>query len=521
VRLHDFLDYWARERPGAEFAVAGGKSLTYADAAMVANRVANRLVALDCQKGSRVAVLAKNAPWFAVLYFAAAKAGVVLLPLNWRLTPNEWVGILNDAEPSVLIAGHDFVAGVDDIRDELTSVEHYVAEGGEDLGGWVAFERWLSDGRVTPPDVEVGARDALYQMYTSGTTGAPKGAMLSHGAVTANVVQVSLAHPVSAGDRGLVVLPMFHAAVIPAAFSVVCRGGSLFVLDAFDPEQVVRVLAQERISVATLVPAMLQACLVTVEDVADRRYEFLRSIYYGASPIAEDTLRRAIDAFGCAFVQSYGMTEAAQALTFLSAADHRLALDSRPELLLSAGRPAVGTTLQVVDASDSLLPAGRPGEILARGPQLMSGYWRRPDETAQTLGDGWLHSGDVGRIDDDGYLFVEDRIKDLVVSGGENVYPRIVEGVLFEHPGIAEAAVIGVPDERWGEAVKAVVALRPGITCTQQEILDFCRPRLGGFERPRSVDFVDALPRTATGKVLKRVLREAYWAGHDRRVSGA
>jgi acyl-CoA synthetase (AMP-forming)/AMP-acid ligase II len=521
VRLHDLLEYWARERPAAEFAIAGGRRLTYAEAAAVTNRLANRLLALGCRKGSRVAVLAKNAPWYPLLYFAAAKAGVVLVPVNWRLTPSEWVGILNDAEPSVLIVGDDHVAGTDDIRAELTEIEHFVAEGADRGSGWSALERWVTDGPATPPDVEVSASDALYQMYTSGTTGMPKGAVLSHGAVAWNVVQVSLAHPVSPGDRGLVVLPMFHAAVIPAAFSVVGRGGSLVILDAFDPEQVVRALDRERISVATLVPAMLQACLVAVDDVTDRRYEFLRSIYYGASPIAEDTLRRAIEAFSCGFVQSYGMTEAAQALTFLTAADHRLALDARPELLLSAGRPAPGTTLQVVDATDAPAPTGTPGEILARGPQLMSGYWRRPDETEQTLRGGWLHTADVGRIDDDGYLFVEDRIKDVIVSGGENVYPTVVERVLFEHPAIAEAAVIGVPDERWGETVKAVVALRPATTCSEGEILAFCRPRLAGFQRPRSVDFVDALPRTATAKVLKRVLREPYWAGRDRRVSGA
>jgi acyl-CoA synthetase (AMP-forming)/AMP-acid ligase II len=264
---------------------------------------------------------------------------------------------------------------------------------------------------------------------------------------------------------------------------------------------------------------MLQA-IVSVENVADRRYDVLRSIYYGASPIAESTLRGVIDAFGCGFVQSYGMTEAAQALTFLTADDHRLALAGRPDLLLSAGRPAAGTELQVVDGADSPRPAGTPGEILARGPQLMSGYWRRPEATAHALRAGWLHTGDVGRIDEDGYLFIEDRLSDMIVSGGENVSLRVVEDVLLAHPAIADAAVIGVPDVRWGEAVKAVVVLRSEMTCTEEEILAFCRPRLGSFERPRSVDFLDELPRTATGKVLRRVLREPYWAGQDRRVGG-
>ena len=234
----------------------------------------------------------------------------------------------------------------------------------------------------------------------------------------------------------------------------------------------------ERIGVAVLVPAMLQAIVSVVGNVADRRYDVLRSVYYGASPIAESTLRGVIDAFGCGFVQSYGMTEAAQALTFLTAQDHRLALASLPELLLSAGRPAAGTELQVIDGADS--PAGgTPGEIVARGPQLMSGYWRDPEATAHALRGGWLHTGDVGRIDEDGYLFIEDRLSDMVVSGGENVSLRVVEDVLLAHPAIADAAVIGVPDVRWGEAVKAVVVLRSEMTCTGEEILAFCRPALG------------------------------------------
>jgi fatty-acyl-CoA synthase len=215
------------------------------------------------------------------------------------------------------------------------------------------------------------------------------------------------------------------------------------------------------------------------------------------------------------------MTETASTLTYLLPSDHRRALAEKPGLLLSAGRPVAGTEVRIVDANDNPVPNGTIGEIVARGPQLMKGYWKQPEATAEALRSGWMHTGDAGIMDDEGYIYIHDRVKDMIVSGGENVYPRVVEEVLFQHPAIADAAVIGVPDERWGEAVKAIIVLRQGMSTTAEEIIEFCRGKLGGFERPRSVDFVDALPRNPSGKVLKRTLREPYWSGHKRRVAGA
>jgi acyl-CoA synthetase (AMP-forming)/AMP-acid ligase II len=265
---------------------------------------------------------------------------------------------------------------------------------------------------------------------------------------------------------------------------------------------------------------MIQALLVMVPDVAERKYEQLRQITYGASPIAEQTLRRAMEVFKCDFAQGYGMTETTAVLTYLFPEDHKRAVREEPGLLLSAGRPVVGTDVRVVDDDDQPVPTGEIGEIIARGPQLMRGYWNLADESAHALRGGWMHTGDAGTMDERGYIYIQDRVKDMIVSGGENVYPRVVEDVLFQHPAIADAAVIGVPDEQWGETVKAVVVLKEGASATDEEIIDFCRGRLGGFERPRSVDFIAVLPRNPSGKVLKRELREPYWKGHGRRVAG-
>ena len=242
---------------------------------------------------------------------------------------------------------------------------------------------------------------------------------------------------------------------------------------------------------------------------------------YGASPIAEDTLRRAMDVFKCDFIQAFGMTELSPVATFLTPDDHRRALKENPELLLSAGKPILGTEARIVDEEDNPVPNGSIGELLIRGPQVMKGYWNLPQETAEALRGGWMHTGDAGTMDDEGYVYIQDRVKDMILSGGENVYPRTVEEALFKHPAIADAAVIGVPDEQWGETVNAVVVLKDGQSATAEEIIEFCRSHLGGFELPRSVDTIPALPRNASGKVLKRELREPYWEGQVRRVAGS
>lgn len=521
MRLHDFLDYRAREQGDATFAIHDDRSITYRQAQVEVHRLANALLSCGFQPSDRMAILSKNRIEYMLLYFAASKAGLVPVPLNFRLAPAEWSYILNDAEAKILFAAGDYPQDVETIRSELNSIHQFIAIDGPEPPGWETYQSLLADQPDTPPSYIADPEDDLFQLYTSGTTGHPKGAILTHQAVTTHILQMGLAHNIQPGERLLLVAPIFHVAALNAgAFPCLAAGGCLYIQENFKPEDVVRALSEAHINIGLLVPAMIQACLTAVPDVAHRQYDELRLIHYGASPIAEATLRRAIDVFKCEFSQGYGMTEMTAAIAILSWADHQRALREKPELLVAAGRPILGTDVRVVDENDNDVPQGTIGEVLARGPQMMKGYWKQPEATAEALRGGWMHTGDAGVLDEEGYLYIQDRVKDMVVSGGENIYPRVVEEVLFKHPAVAEVAVIGVPDGQWGERIKAIVVLRPGMKATAEEIMDFCRGKLGGFERPRSVDFVEALPRTPSGKVLKRVLREPYWAGQSRRVAG-
>lgn len=514
--LHEYLEFHARETPDRTYAEFNGATISFDEANRGANRFAHALTATGLKKGDRFAYLSRNSIDFALMYFGASKVGVIPVPLNYRLAPREWLYIANDSGSRVLMAQSDFVDGVDQIRSQL-SIEYFIALDGDAVDGWSDHAGWLSDNDANP-NVPVAATDQLYQMYTSGTTGLPKGAMLSQHAVDNNIHQVSFTLESSSRDRCLVVAPMYHAAAGICVMTMAAQGCTIVVHEEFNPGDVVRALSEDGITLATLVPAMIQACLTTVPDVSGRAYTSLRVLFYGASPIAQETLRVAIDTFGCDFVQGFGMTETTALATYLSRDAHKRALAGEPGLLLSAGRAAIGTQVRIIDEHGNEVPRKTIGEIAVRGPQVMMGYWNLPEATDKSLVNGWMHTGDAAYMDEEGFIYIQDRIKDMVVSGGENVYPSEVESALFEHDAVLDAAVIGIPSERWGEEVLAFLQLRPGESVTAGEIIEFCRARLAGYKIPRRIEVIDQIPRNASGKVLKKDLREPYWKGVQRRV---
>ncbi|AZI36621.1 putative fatty-acid--CoA ligase [Caenibius tardaugens NBRC 16725] len=519
VQFHDQFDFLARTQPDQICIVDDRRRLTFSEASRDVNRFANGLLSLGLVRGDRFGFLARNCAEMWFMYLAAARTGIVPIPLNYRLAPAEWLHILNDAGAKALIVGPGYDAAVDEIIESLREVRWRVSfdRATDDAP---PFAQWLEAQSDARPDMGPSGEDIFYQMYTSGTTGLPKGVLVTHANFAANLYQSLqfVDHLPDHRSVALVVTPLYHAAAVWIAAFCTARGMTIHLKTDFDPVDVVNTLERERVAFTFLVPAMIQACLTQVPDIDARDWSHLEMLMYGASPIAEDVLRRAVRVFGCDVYQAYGMTETTAILTLLGPAAHRRALAGEEHLLLACGQPLPGTEIRIVDGSGAPVPDGASGQIIARGPQIVPGYWRMPDATAAFLADGWAHTGDAGARDAEGFVYIRDRIKDMVVSGGENIYPREVENALFAHPDVVDAAVIGVPDDRFGEALLALIVAAPGKYVDAEEIIAFCRNRLGGYKVPRRIEQVDVLPRNASGKVLKQVLREPYWRDQNRAV---
>ena len=521
MRVQDWFETHATARPQVDFLRQDGHGVTYGAAEAWANRLANALLARGLAIGDRAAWLSGNSPEMGMMFIGMAKAGVSPVMLNRHLAPREWLWILRDAAPRLVFAqGAPHVAAIESIRGELPGETGFVAFGAPAPAGWIDGEAMLSASDAARPRVAVGSDDLYYLIYTSGTTGHPKGVMLTHANIIAHVEQSMVASSFGRrpGARALVATPLYHAAGALRIATAAINGTTIVLLDRFDPASFVETLEREHIATCNMVPAMIARLLDEVPDIASRDFSALEVIHYGAAPISVPLLRRALQVFRCDLIQGYGLTESTGGIAYLNEYDHQRALEGREDLLRAAGRPVVLAALRIVDADDRELPPGEVGELVVRGPNVMKGYWRNPEATAKALRGGWLHTGDAGSFDAGGYLYLHDRLRDMVVSGGVNIYPREIENALAEHPGIAEVAVIGVPDERWGEALLAVCVPR-GDAPAEDDLVAFCRERIGAYKVPRRYAFVEALPRNATGKVLKRELRAPYWSAQSRGIS--
>jgi acyl-CoA synthetase (AMP-forming)/AMP-acid ligase II len=483
------------------------------------NQLGRALLAGGASPGDRVGMLVPNCRQGLETILAPMKAGMGVVPMNVRLHPSEHEYMLNDSGARVLVYHEDLRPHVASIRARLQTVERFIVIGrGESTD--LSFEGLLSGGPTTPPDVLIQPDDLAWLFYTSGTTGRPKGAMLTHRNLLA-MAQLFLLDLNPARETDV----LLHAAAIThgsgvSIFHHLARGAaSAFpATRAFEPRRIFEAIQRHRVTTMFLAPTMIH--MLTTSGI-HHEYDLssLHTVFYGGGPMYVEQQQEAVRVFGPIFCQLFGQGEAPMVCTTLPKEAHVAGEDPvRRRRLGSAGRETTGVQVRIVDDRDQPVPSGASGEIVVRGDLVMKGYWNRPDATAETLRNGWLHTGDIGHLDEDGYLYVTDRKKDMIISGGANIYPREVEEVICTHPAVQEVTVIGVPDKTWGESVKALVVLRPAAWAAEADIIEHCRARLASYKKPASVEFLAELPKSAYGKILKRELREPYWAGRSRNV---
>ncbi|HVR30036.1 MAG TPA: fatty acid--CoA ligase [Thermoanaerobaculia bacterium] len=514
--LADLARTHARERGDQPALTFRDETWTYARLDADSSRIAQGLRAAGVEPQDRVAFLDKNAPEYFTFLLGAGKVNAVTVAVNWRLTPAEMEYILEHAEAKVLLVGHEFLPHLTEMR--LPTVRQVVVLGAGELpSGAAPLASWMAGFPPSDPGADPAPDDTCYQLYTSGTTGLPKGVELTNRNFFSMLPAGSREWGFDAASVNLVAMPLFHIAGSGWGVVALYNGAHSILLREVDPAEILRVIARYRITIGLLVPAALQIVLQT-PGVETTDFSSLRTMVYGASPITEAVLVRAMRTMGCGFMQAYGLTETTGGVTILRPEDHDPD-GPRAKLLRSAGQPWGDVELRVVDPETLAdLPDGQVGEILVRSVQNMKGYWKMPEASAQAyLEGGWLRTGDAGYLED-GYLYIHDRVKDMIISGGENIYPAEVENVLMSHPAVADCAVIGVPSERWGETVKALVVPATGADLDAQDLIAYCRERLAHYKCPTSVDWIERVPRNPSGKILKTELRQPYWKGERRFV---
>lgn len=511
LSFDEFITHWAAERPDRVAMREDERVFTYAELEDRTARVASLLLAAGLQKGDRIAWIGKNSDLYFTLFYGAARAGVVMAPIGWRLAPGEWAYVVNDTKAKIVFAG----PGFDSVAQQLAGkLDHDPRIIGADEA------RALIEATPRAAFAPAGSDDAVLQLYTSGTTGNPKGAVLSNRnlfALRKHSNEADMPYTKWEDDEAvLVAMPCAHIGGTGLGIMALAAGLPGIILAEFNPDGVFDAVEQHGVTRFFIVPAALQMLLLHPR-CASVDYGRLKYILYGAAPIPLELLRQCIKMFGAQFIQAYGMTETTGTICMLPPEDHDPEGNAR---MRSAGKPLPGVEIAILDPDGASVPTGYVGEVVTRSSNNMIGYWNLPDATAKTMtADGWIHTGDAGYLDEDGYLFIHDRMKDMIISGGENVYPAEVESAIFGHPAVQEVAVIGIPDQKWGETVKAVVVPKPGMSIEEADIIAWARDRIAAFKAPRSVDVIEALPRNASGKILRKDLRAPYWEGYERMVN--
>jgi long-chain acyl-CoA synthetase len=492
--------------------VCGGHRITFSQFNRRVNRLIRSLRRSGVRKGGVIGILSWNCLEYTDFYGAAMKGGFIASPFNPRLHREELEYLINYSEANILFVGPELLETVERLKPHLSEVKNYVCLEGSSPG-MVSYNEMIGGDESDEPDVEVEKDDPVIILYTSGTTGLPRGALYTHAQKLDNTRIKALEMGTKLGDRHLMILPFFHIGGDSHVWPFFLTGGCNVILPnrSFDPVTVLKTVQEEKVTDMQLVPTQLSA-LLSHPDLEKFELKSLNRIYYAASPMPVELLRRGLEVFGPIFAQGYGQTESGPQICTLPKEAHQV-LDKPAEeqkVLASCGQPSLGVHVRVVDKDNRDVGPGTVGEILAQSNSIMTEYWKKPKETAETIVDGWLHTGDLAYYDEKGFIYIVDRKKDMIVSGGENVYSREVEDVLYKHPAVAEAAVIGVPDPKWVERVHAVIALKAGTRATEKELITFCKEHIASYKAPKSVEFVDSLPKNPQGKILKKEIRAKY-----------
>ncbi len=510
----DIVRERAATMPDAVAQIFEDKKTTYGALDSLSNQVAQGLIADDVKPDGRIGYMGRNNDLYFELLIGAFKARAVVVGVNWRLAAPEVAYVLNDSKTEILYVTEDFYSLIESIQDQCPALRKIIAiEGGHT--SWPSFEEWRDQFPAEDPKLAHEDQDDVIQLYTSGTTGHPKGVQITNSNYRSIAEQASsgMWPEWHEGEVNLVAMPLFHVAGVNIGVLGFYSGCTNVILKDVDPQEIFRLIETYKVNVAFVVPAVIMF-MCQHPNARDVDFSSLRIVLYGASPIAEEVLLEAQDLFKCGFVQLYGLTETTGAGASLSPEDH----DPARGKLRSCGKPAPAIDIKIFDDTGKEVPQGDVGEIVIRSDVVMKGYWNRPEATEEAVVDNWFHTGDAGYFDEEGYLYIHDRVKDMIVSGGENIYPAEVENALFGHPAVADAAVIGIPDDKWGEAVKGIVVLKPDVEATEADIIAYVRENIATYKTPKSIDFIEALPRNPSGKILRRELREPCWEGRDRKV---